>query len=138
MLKSVQDVLRTFDNLRWKIEGDDRIAYAVCGLDKSTGDNTILLAMEDGARAPLHRHLARRSEPSCPLFRESITCLAGTLHGTDPHRLDFVLGPGRSIDLTDETPHQPYVLLGGFALVLYRQPGGHEILPATPQDENNT
>jgi|GEM_PF-5808748 len=36
----------TVQGLKWKDEGDPRIAFAVCGLDRRTEDNTIFLAME--------------------------------------------------------------------------------------------
>lgn len=128
-IESVAQAKAAFHGLKWRdanpSEGGE-VAFAICGGDKTTGDNTIFLAMGDGAKGSLHRHREREGWP----FREIITCLAGEMHGTDPHDQNFVLKAGQSVDLTDDTPHRPYVPVGGFALVLYRQPAGHEFLAA--------
>ena len=126
-INSVAQAKAAFSDLKWRDanppEGGE-VAFAICGGDRGTGDVTIFLAMGDGAKAPLHRHREREGW----LFRETITCFAGSMHGTNPHYPDYVLNAGESIDLSDDTPHCPYVPAGGFALVVYRQPAGHDIV----------
>lgn len=126
-VQSVAQAKAAFPQLKWRDanpDGGGEVAFAICGGDKTSGDNTIFLAMADGAQAPTHRHREREGWP----FRETITCLAGELHGANPHDPDFVLFAGKTVDLNDDTPHRPYVPSGGFALVYYRQPAGHDIL----------
>lgn len=128
-IQSVAQAKAAFPHLKWRDANPPdggEVAFAICGGDKSTGDVTIFLAMGDGAKAPLHRHRERGGW----LFRETITCFAGEMCGTNPHDKDFVLKAGQSVDLNDDTPHQPYVQTSGFALVVYRQPAGNDIVEA--------
>ncbi|MBI4449621.1 hypothetical protein HY634_01040 [Candidatus Uhrbacteria bacterium] len=126
-IQTVAQAKEAFPQLRWRDanppEGGE-VSFAICGGDKETGDITIFLVMGDGAKAPLHRHRERGGWP----FRETITCFAGEMHGTNPHDDQFVLKAGQSMDLTDDTPHRPHVLPGGFALVVYRQPAGSDVV----------
>ncbi len=123
-ITSVDEAKAAFPDLKWRDAPSGRSAFAICGGERTTGDITIFLAMEKGASAPTHIHRERIGWP----FRESITCLAGRLFGTDPHNPDYVLQAGESIDLNDDTPHRPYVTDVGFALVTYRQPAGHIVV----------
>lgn len=134
-IRSVQDAKEAFPQLRWKdlVSGSGgRMAFAIVGGNKGTGDITIFLAMEDGATAPLHRHNNREGWP----FNESITVLVGSLYDVDPGQPDLAVDSGRSIDLIGNRPHAPRVNSGGFALVIYRQPAGMELIdgssPTTP------
>ena len=127
MIRSVQDVLDVFPDLKWR-DGKPTVGrsqYAIVGGDRATGDMTVFLAMEGGARAPLHTHREREDWP----FRETITCLAGEMYETDPNRPDFVLRAGMTVDLPTDKPHSPYVSVEGFALVTYRQPAGSDAVP---------
>ncbi|MCR4312599.1 MAG: hypothetical protein NUV56_04945 [Candidatus Uhrbacteria bacterium] len=123
-ITSVETAKAAFPNLKWR---DDQptvgaIAYAIMGGDRATGDITILLAMEGGACAPVHNHIEREGWP----FRETITCLAGSMYGIKQDDAGFVLEAGQSVDLNDSENHAPRVLADGFALVIYRQPAGHK------------
>lgn len=126
-IQSVAQAMAAFPGLKWKTEdrskGEGVAAFAICGGDKTTGDITIFLALADGAREPLHRHCSRVEWP----FRETITCLAGELHGIYKS-FDTPLRAGQTVDLNDGLPHAPFVPQGGFALIIYRQPGGHVVV----------
>ncbi len=126
-INSVAAAKAAFPHLDWRdVDAKDggEVAFAICGGNKETGDVTIFLAMGNGAMAPLHRHRERGGWP----FRETITCFAGVMFGTNPHDESFVLKAGQSVDLIDDMPHQPYVRTDGFALVVYRQPAGHDLV----------
>lgn len=124
MIRSVTDAKEAFPNLKWRDISNNTgdMAFAICGGDKDTGDITILLAMGARTQSPLHRHRKRENWP----FREMITCLSGELYGVDPENSGFVLKAGQTADLSGDSAHEPYVT--DFALVLYRQPAGHDLV----------
>ena len=126
-ISSVAQAKAAFPHLKWRDNPSDNgrgtTAFVICDLKKTSGDNTIFLAMEDGAAAYSHVHLQRVGWP----FVESVTCLVGEVHGLKPVvEPDFVLSAGQSLDLWSGEAHAPYVPEGGFALLIYRQPGGHK------------
>ncbi len=124
---SVEAAKAAFPHLKWRDApsfgngGKGKITFAIMGGDKRSGDVTILLAMEDGARAPTHFHNERPGWP----YRETITMLIGVLHDVFATEPDRVLRAGETIDLADSNTHAPSVASGGFALLIYRQPAGH-------------
>ncbi|NQV89421.1 MAG: hypothetical protein HQ488_03815 [Parcubacteria group bacterium] len=127
MLTSVAGVKAAFPHLTWRDQPSPEggnISLAICGGDRKTGDITMLYAMDDGAVSPLHTHHERVGWP----YVESTTCLTGRMLGLDPDDPTFVLTAGNTVDLNDDTPHQPYVEAGGFALVIFRQPAGSKVL----------
>lgn len=124
-ISSVAQAKDAFPDLLWRDKPSDNgkgaLAFVICDLDRTSGDNTIFLAMEGGASAYSHVHLMRLGWP----FGETIVCLAGEVYGVKYFDPDFVLRAGACVDLLGDEAHAPYVLEDGFALLVYRQPGGH-------------
>lgn len=131
-IHSVEAAKAAFPHLKWRdapsANGKGKIAFAIVGGNKATGDNTIFLAMENGAKAPLHTHRMRTHRSTIWPFRESLTMLIGELHDVFGEKSGVVLVAGNDgvADLGGDDAHAPSVPDGGFALLIYRQPAGSD------------
>lgn len=134
MLVSINSALASFaghhlEGLKWKVEevegldgGIGRIAFAVIGGNKSTGEIHVLAALENAA-APHHKH----GPPSLGnQYGELIISIAGELEDEDDATKPVMLGPGMHLVHAPGTHHRPRA--PRFALVYYHQPHGSKLM----------
>ncbi len=108
--------------VKWKVRSDPksaptgRIAFAVLGGDKDTGEVWVLAILE-GAAAPKHRH-----NPGGP-YGERIITLAGALVDTADDGTPVLLEADQELIHAGDTIHEPRA---NFWVGLYHQPCGSE------------